>query len=768
MTEQIDFKFRAFVSYSSKDRLAGTKFQRDLERYKIPRAMRGRVTSAGVVPKRISPIFRDRSDLEASEDLGQRIGAALVASRSLIVLCSPHSARSRWVNEEIRTFKRLGRDLQIVPVIVDGDPAIFDPVSAPNGAFPPALLQRLDADGSPTGELTPEPFAPDLREMQPDGSGGDGSEYVKLKVVARLLDVSLGELTQRQREVERRERRVIQGVAGGMFVLAVAATVGGWLAWRQTIEANARLDQTIDMAARQVGTAGQYESRYGVSSAVIKEMLRSAQQDFSGLTTDASASPRLGLHAARLGLSFAEAYEDAGDRDGAHARALVDAEKQLSRLSSRQWSLMEHLGLSTAPSAEDIARARLRLLAAKARQATDGGELEKALFWLQARLELAGVWARSTGKSEWRREAALTLLRQGNVHYEAGQPELTIAAYRAGVAAVERVLEESDLASYREDLLRGVTDLAQVLSESGEHRDALEQQGRAEQIVRKLVVERPQDTETQLSMVMVLTRLGDAMLNISGNQAGAGAKYIEAEGLARKLTASDPQRVDWRRALYIVLERLGSARFQLGEIGSAETAFKEALDIAEGFVRLAPGDPRRLYDAGVMQERMGQLRMAQAQAAATLLERTGLFSQASEMLERLVATREQARRNGGSDGKIQAYHLAVALLTLGEVQTNLPGREDEGLGLLARAQALLEDLTQEVDPRLEWYRTLAAVHVKRASHHMQSPDGNRPAIAELERALAIIRDLRQREPDNQRFPQDQAELEQQVAKLRVQ
>ena len=215
MTDQLDFKFRAFVSYSSKDRLAGTKFQRDLERYKIPRAMRGRVTSAGVVPKRISPIFRDRSDLEASEDLGQRIGAALVASRSLIVLCSPHSARSRWVNEEIRTFKRLGRDLQIVPVIVDGDPAIFDPVSAPNGAFPPALLQRLDADGSPTGELTPEPFAPDLREMQPDGSGGDGSEYVKLKVVARLLDVSLGELTQRQREVERRERRVIQGVAGG-------------------------------------------------------------------------------------------------------------------------------------------------------------------------------------------------------------------------------------------------------------------------------------------------------------------------------------------------------------------------------------------------------------------------------------------------------------------------------------------------------------------------------------------------------------------------
>ena len=270
----------------------------------------------GPVPLRPVPIFRDRSDLVAGTDLGERIQQGLHASRCLIVLCSPHSARSNWVNEEIRTFKRLGRDHRIIAVLVDGNPVSWHPQLAPDGAFPPALLLRFDENGTATGELVPEPFAPDLREIQPDGGGGDGFDFAKLKVVARLVDVPLAELTQRQREVERAEQRVVQAVAAGMFVLAAAATTGGWLAWRQTLEANARLDQTIEMAARQIGTAAQYESRYGVSSAVIREMLRSAQQDFASLTASASTSPRLGLQVARLGLSFAEAYEDAGDEQG--------------------------------------------------------------------------------------------------------------------------------------------------------------------------------------------------------------------------------------------------------------------------------------------------------------------------------------------------------------------------------------------------------------------------------------------------------------------
>lgn len=131
--------YYAFISYSSKDRLIGQRFHRALERYRIPKPLRGRVTAHGTVPARLTPIFRDRSDLEAAPDLAARIETALAESPFLIVLCSPQSAASPWVNKEIATFKTLGRKEKIIAVLVDGEAKEFDKDLAPEGAFGPAL-----------------------------------------------------------------------------------------------------------------------------------------------------------------------------------------------------------------------------------------------------------------------------------------------------------------------------------------------------------------------------------------------------------------------------------------------------------------------------------------------------------------------------------------------------------------------------------------------------------------------------------------------------
>ena len=200
-----DFKYRAFISYSSKDRIIGEKFQRSLEGYKIPKTLRGRETEFGQVPKRVSPIWRDRSDLNAHHSLGEKINEALESSVALIVLCSPHSAASKWVNEEIKTFKRLGRKANIVAVLVDGSPTEYDELMNPLGAFPPALLRQVDEYGDLLSAYEmDEPFSPDLREPKPDGSGGDGLKNVTEKVVAALTGLSQGELSQSHDEAERR------------------------------------------------------------------------------------------------------------------------------------------------------------------------------------------------------------------------------------------------------------------------------------------------------------------------------------------------------------------------------------------------------------------------------------------------------------------------------------------------------------------------------------------------------------------------------------
>jgi hypothetical protein len=100
-------QYWAFLSYSHRDKAFADWLHNALEAYRVPKALVGRVTSVGSVPEKLSPVFRDRFELAASDDLGGEIRAALAGSRFLIVLCSPDAATSRWTNEEIRTFKQL-------------------------------------------------------------------------------------------------------------------------------------------------------------------------------------------------------------------------------------------------------------------------------------------------------------------------------------------------------------------------------------------------------------------------------------------------------------------------------------------------------------------------------------------------------------------------------------------------------------------------------------------------------------------------------------
>src|SRR5262249_141462 len=86
--------YRAFISYSHRDKGAATRLHRALESYWIPSKLAGKTTAVGVVPRRLKPIFRDRDELPASADLGAQLNAALSSSMFLVVICSPASARS--------------------------------------------------------------------------------------------------------------------------------------------------------------------------------------------------------------------------------------------------------------------------------------------------------------------------------------------------------------------------------------------------------------------------------------------------------------------------------------------------------------------------------------------------------------------------------------------------------------------------------------------------------------------------------------------------
>src|ERR1043165_3869887 len=90
------YAYRAFISYSHRDKAHVRRLHRAVESYRIPPKLVGRVTAVGEVPRRLTPVFRDRDELPPSSDLGTQLRAAIRGSMFLIVICSPASAKSHW------------------------------------------------------------------------------------------------------------------------------------------------------------------------------------------------------------------------------------------------------------------------------------------------------------------------------------------------------------------------------------------------------------------------------------------------------------------------------------------------------------------------------------------------------------------------------------------------------------------------------------------------------------------------------------------------
>ena len=185
MPAHASIKYRGFLSYSHADTPGARRLHSRLEGFYINVEIAGRETAMGPIPSTLRPIFRDREEFSAGDALASQTQDALAQSAALIVLCSPASAKSRYVNEEIRQFKWRHPGRPVIPVIAN---VVTD---NPEGdCFPPALRFEVALDGSitdrPSGVL-----AADIREQ------GDGEELAVSKVVARLIGLGTDEVFRR-------------------------------------------------------------------------------------------------------------------------------------------------------------------------------------------------------------------------------------------------------------------------------------------------------------------------------------------------------------------------------------------------------------------------------------------------------------------------------------------------------------------------------------------------------------------------------------------
>lgn len=296
-------RYWAFISYSHKDAAFGRRLHRRLESYVLPRRLAGRAPDDGAVPKRLSPIFRDREELAAAHNLSAEVRAALALSRSLIVVCSPDAARSKWVAQEIEVFRALHPGRPILAAIREGEP---------DESFPLALRR-----GVAGGEAV-EPLAADFRR------GGDGEQLALLKLVAGILGVGLDELVQR--DAHRRTQRVMAVTAVslaamlGMGVLTAYALSARAEAERQRNQAEGLVEFMLtDLRDRLKGVG-----RLDVMTAVNERALRYyGDQRLETLSVDSLERRARILHA------MAEDDETRGDY-----RAAIEKGREAARTTA--------------------------------------------------------------------------------------------------------------------------------------------------------------------------------------------------------------------------------------------------------------------------------------------------------------------------------------------------------------------------------------------------------------------------------------------------
>src|SRR5438270_13340386 len=327
-------RYYAFLSYSHRDKQLADWLHRELERFRVPSALAGKLTANGVVPRRLTPIFRDEQDLSAGGDLAEEIKAALAASQCLVVLCSPTAAKSRWTNAEIESFKRTRPEGCVLAAVAAGEPFASDmPGREEEECFPPALRFKYDRRGHPTAKRA-EPLAADFRPA------GEGQRRAFLKLVAGMLGVGLDELVQR--EQTRRHRRMAWLAAGSLAGMAVTST-RAVTAIQARNEAREQRREAEGLVAFMLGDLkdklepiGKLDALDGVGSRVLAYY---SKQDASQLT-DAALSQR--AKALSLMAQVANSRGDSKTALNLYRQAIAGTAEAMRRDPSNAQAIFDH------------------------------------------------------------------------------------------------------------------------------------------------------------------------------------------------------------------------------------------------------------------------------------------------------------------------------------------------------------------------------------------------------------------------------------------
>lgn len=545
-------RYRAFISYSHRDKTWAAWLHRALETYAVPHRLIGRVTDRGAVPKRLVPIFRDTDELATARDLGKEVSDALAQSACLLVVCSPEAALSRWVDEEIRTYQRLGGAERIFCLVVAGEPNASR--MAGRGAeecFPPALRQRYDAEGNLTDDVI-EPLAADVRP------GGDGKHDALCKLVAGMLGVGLDEL--KRRDLQRRARRAvaISTVAVAVMIVTTILAISATIARRDAVAAShvaeRRQKDAEDLVAFMLGDLND-------------KLAQVSRLDILEAVDDR-----------------AMAYFQAQPTHEVSDRALLQRATALEKIGSVR---LDQGRLDAALASYEAARSVAANLTAK-----EPADIPRQVL-------LAEI-VTFIGMVHWR-QARLD------------DAQHAFADARATLARAEQTAPENNDLHFQLAMLDN--NMGRVMEARGAIDEAEKHYGDMLARMQRLAVAEPHDADVAEWLGSAHYNLGKLAL-LRGEIANAIAQYSDDEAIQARLSSADPKDANRKDSLLTVQAILGRAQALAGDVPAGMQRLQRAVDAAHALVALDATNTDAQEHVALFSTHLARLRRLTGDASA--------------------------------------------------------------------------------------------------------------------------------------------------------
>lgn len=626
-------RYWAFLSYSHKDSATADWLHGALERFRVPRSLVGRKAPCGIIPASFSPVFRDRHELAASGDLGHTIREALAASRCLIVLCSPDAATSRWTNEEILAFKKLHPRRCVLAVIVDGEPwASQVPGRESEECFPPALRQKFDSRGKPTGKRS-EPIAADLR------GSGDGRQLGLLKIVAGMLGIGLDELVQRDQQ--RRQKRLTYIAAASLAGMTVTSGLAIF-AFDKRDEASDQRREAEGLVGFMLGDLREKLEPIGKLDALdavgARALAYFEKQDKSELSDEALVQRSKAL------TLMGEIAQTRGDLDGALRRyreAMAGTGEQVTREPDNGERIFEH--------AQNVF-----WVGAIAYQRGLSDQAESA--WREYKRLADRLMTIDSSRKEWQLEPIYADTNLGILMLKQNRYREASATFRRGLANIESlVAAQPGNRPHQDQLSETLAYLADAREGAGYLDDALALRERQLAMMERMAPASGPDAPLKKKIVATHRALG--RLFAARGDASQGLEHLRlAVSLSDDLLRTEPNNTEWARNRASSLFDLGELELATGQRDEAGTEVRAGCAIVDDLVR---------RDRSVVEWR-SQLRGECLRLRATLAIASDAPEEARSLARQLVGmTRSEASNRKTLETR---FALASAEYLMGEAE----------------------------------------------------------------------------------------------------